>query len=143
MRTQLRKDETDFAIYRADAAHNLGTWRDNTRGDPLSDYNDFKHSPILRHPTTWLFAAGIAIHGAINMYLIREAHRANGAPLQLGWLWVDRTVDVVFGAAVPIVSLLAVIWMVAGIIDNLHVWVRQLLVVTLYFGILLAFKYLR
>lgn len=117
--------------------------RDKTRGNPLSNYTDFKHSPILRHPTTWLFAAGIAIHGAIKMYFIREAHRANGIPLQFGWLWLDRTVDVFFGGFLPILCLLAVIWMVSGIIDSFNVWVRQILVVALYFGLLLANEYLR
>lgn len=68
------------------------------------------------------------------MYGIREAKRADGAEIQFPWLWLERSLDFLFGATVQIVFLLCAVWMVAGLLENSNVWIRQIAVVALYLG---------
>ena len=93
------------------------------------------HTRILRHPTTWAIAVIGGIYGGLEMYSIRELKREGGAEILFPWLWLERSVDFLFGASVQIVYLLCVIWMVAGLMENTNVWIRQITVVVLYLGL--------
>lgn len=65
----------------------------------MSDFQDFIHSRVLRHPTTWIVAVVGGIYGGLGMYGIRE------------------------------------VWIIAGLLENANVWIRQVTLVALYLGI--------
>ena len=100
----------------------------------MSDFQDFLHSRILRHPTTWLVAIAGGIHGGLARYNIREAKRAAGAELQFSSLWLERSVDVMFGAGFQILLLFWAVWVVAGLMEHTNAWKRQTVVFALYLG---------
>jgi hypothetical protein len=108
----------------------------------MSNFRDFIHSRTLRHPTTWLVAATGAIYGGLQMVGVREAKRAAGAEIQLPWLWLERLVDFLMGAGVQLAFLFAAIWLVAGLMEQANVWVRQITVVVLYVGSIWLSQYL-
>lgn len=101
----------------------------------MSDFKDFLHSRVLRHPTTWVAAAIGGVYGGLEMYGIREAKRADGAEIQFPWLWLERSVDFAFGATVQVAFLLCAVWMVAGLMADTNVWIRQITVIVLYLGL--------
>ena len=101
----------------------------------MSGFKDFLESRILRHPTTWIVAAVGGVYGGLQMYRIREAKRAGGAELNWPWLWLERSVDFLFGATVQVAFLLCAVWMVAGLMEHTNAWVRQITVFVLYLGL--------
>ncbi|WP_425397507.1 hypothetical protein [Aeoliella sp.] len=101
----------------------------------MSDFRDFLHSKILRNPTTWIVAVIGGAYGGTELYSIREAKRAAGAEVQFPWLWLERSVDILFGATFQVVFLLCAVWMVAGLMEDSNVWVRQGAVVAIYLGL--------
>lgn len=101
----------------------------------MSDLRDFLHSRVLRNPTTWIVAAVGGIYGGLEMYGIRELKRANGAQLQFPWLWLEQSVDFLLGATIQIVVLLCAVWMIAGLLEDANVWIRQFTVIVLYLGL--------
>ena len=101
----------------------------------MPDFQDFRRSKILRHPTTWIVAAIGGAYGGAEMYSIREAKRAAGSELKFPWLWLERSIDVLFGATLQVVFLLCAAWMVAGLLEHTNAWVRQCTVVAIYLGL--------
>lgn len=75
-----------------------------------------------------------------EMYMLREAKRETGAELQFPSLWMERTVDFLFGATCQIVIFLCAVWIVAVLIKHPNVWIRQLAVATVYLGCALLVK---
>ena len=108
----------------------------------MSDLKDFLHSRVLRHPSTWIVAFVGGCYGGLEMYGIRESKRAAGAELQFPWLWMERCVDFLFGATVQIVFLFCAVWLVAGMMEHANAWIRQVIVISLYLGIIYLSKYL-
>ena len=108
----------------------------------MSDFQDFLHTRIWRNPTTWIVGAAGAIYGGLDMYRIREAHRAAGSALQWHWLWLDRTVDFTFGAGFQLLLLGCSVWLLAGWMENVSAWVRQSLVIALFLGFNWVSKFL-
>lgn len=106
----------------------------------MSDLTDFLHSPVLRNPSTWMIGAAGAGYGGFEMYMLREAKREAGAELQFPSLWMERTVDFLFGATCQIVIFLCAVWIVAVLIKHPNVWIRQLAVATVYLGCALLVK---
>ena len=104
----------------------------------MSSFQEFLHSRILRHPTTWFVIALAGGLGGIDMYGRREARRAAGAELQTPWLWLDRIVDAAFGATFEIVLVLCAVWLVAGLFEHSSAWLRQLAFIAAYLVILLV-----
>lgn len=100
--------------------------------DFQADFKEFRQSQLLWHPTTWLIGVAAGVYGGIEMYQIREAHRAAGEALQFPWLWLDRTVDVTVGAILQITLLFCAVWFLVGIIDHLNPWLRQGLLLIVY-----------
>ncbi len=103
----------------------------------MSDFEDFRHSLLLRHPTTWLLAAVVGVWGGANMYVTREAKRAAGADLHWSSISLERTVDFAFGALVEICLVMCAVWMLAGIVENLSAWRRFAWLLAVYGGIVL------
>lgn len=108
----------------------------------MSNFQEFIHSRILRHPSTWLIGVFGGIWGGINMYTIREAKRAAGEEIYFPWLWLERTIDFAFGASVQIVFLLCAVWALAGLMERANVWIRQLTLLALYLGVIWLSSYL-
>src|SRR4051812_5779693 len=101
----------------------------------MSNFQDFLHTRIWRNPTTWIVAIAAAIYGGLDMYWIREGHRARGDALQWHWLWLDQTVDFTFGAVYQLVLLGCSIWLICGWMENSSAWIRQSLVFALFLGL--------
>jgi hypothetical protein len=108
----------------------------------MSDFQEFIQSRVLRHPTTWIVGLLGAAYGGLAMYGIREAHRAAGTEPQFTWLWLERSVDFLVGAAGQVVFLLCAVWMIAGLLERGNVWIRQVTVVVLYLGLNWLSQYL-
>jgi cytochrome c biogenesis protein CcdA len=107
-----------------------------------SNFQDFIHSRVLRHPTTWIVAVLGGVWGGMNMLWIREAHRAAGESMQIPWLWLEQSVDFLFGAAFQLVMLGCAIWFIAGLMENVNPWVRQLTMLVIYLGLNWLSQYL-
>ncbi|NLS92087.1 MAG: hypothetical protein GXX96_07890 [Planctomycetaceae bacterium] len=103
----------------------------------MSDFDDFRNTRLLRHPTTWILAAVAGLYGGTNMFLVREEKRAAGAELRWSSLGVERSVDFVFGAAVEVFLVMCAVWMLAGTAENLGDWKRFGLLLMIYSGIVL------
>ena len=101
----------------------------------MSDFQDFLHSRILRHPTTWIVAAVGGAYGGYDMYLALEAKRAANADVSAAWRWSQHSFDFAMGATMQIVFLMCAVWMVAGLLENANAWIRQLTVFGIYLGI--------
>lgn len=104
-----------------------------------SSLEDFLNSRILRDRTTWLVAA---IGGGLRMYGIREAKRAAGTDLRFYWLWLERSIDFLFGATTQVAYFLCAVWMVAGLMEKADAWKRQLACIVLYLRINWLTRYL-
>jgi hypothetical protein len=84
---------------------------------------------------TWIVGLIGAISGGMQMFWIREAHRAAGQAVQFPWLWLEQAVDFLFGAAYQVVLLLCSVWFIAGIMEDANPWLRQITVVAIYLGL--------
>lgn len=109
---------------------------------PTTNLHDFVRTRVLRHPTTWLIAAVGASYGGISMLQVREAHRAAVQALQFPWLWLERTLDFSIGAAYQLVVLGCSIWFVAGLMEDMNVWLQQATVFAIYLGLIWFAQYL-
>lgn len=107
-----------------------------------SSLEDFLNSKILRHPTTWIVAAIGGVYGGLRMCGIREAKRAAGTDLRFYWLWLERSIDFLFGAITQVAYFLCAVWMVAGLMEKADAWKRQLACIVLYLGINWLTRYL-
>lgn len=81
-------------------------------------------------------------YGGHNMYAIREIRRGEGTPLQTPWLLTDRVLDIAFGGTIQVLYLLCAVWVIAGLLEDASVWVRQAIVVLLYLGLNWLTQYL-
>ncbi|PQO26248.1 hypothetical protein [Blastopirellula marina] len=98
------------------------------------DIEDFFRTRILRHPTTWLFAAIGFAYGGYSNFSLRESRRAAGEPLQTASLMTDRLLDITLGGTVQVILLLIAIYVVAGLLEKTNVWLRQSVVLAIYVG---------
>ena len=76
------------------------------------------------------------------MYRTREFKRAAGQELHWPTLGIGRTVDFTFGASIQVAVVLCAVWILAGLVENLNVWLRQLLLVIVYSFFLLLWHFM-
>jgi len=108
----------------------------------MSDFKDFLRTRLFRHPTTWLLIVGAGVYGGVEMYQIRAAKRAAGQDLDWPPLGMERNVDFAFGAFIQVVVVLCSVWILAGLVENLNVWLRQLLLVIVYLLFVLLWQFM-
>tara|TARA_R110002072_G_scaffold299632_1_gene475546 strand:- start:152166 stop:152492 length:327 start_codon:yes stop_codon:yes gene_type:complete len=101
----------------------------------MSDFQRFIRSRILLHPTTWATALAGGTYGGVEMYHIREGHRAAGSELQFPWLWMDRVVNFSFGAGCQLLFFACAIWAIVDFVDEQNAWIRQASAVAAYLAV--------
>jgi hypothetical protein len=103
----------------------------------MSDFKDFLQTRLFRHPTTYILMIVGAGYGGIEMCRLREAKRDAGASLHWPSLTIERTVDFAVGALMMTAVFFCAVWFLAGLVENLNAWVRQLLLAFAYLLLIL------